>query len=403
MRILHTADWHLGIKLRDFTRETEHKLFLDWLIDCLESEKIDLLLMTGDVFDTANPSSQSLSLYYNFMAEAKKRLSHLKMLFIAGNHDSATRLEASTKLLKSLDINIVTKIHYLENGKIDYSKLIFNYADLMIAAVPFLRMIDLPELSIDQAPVEGLKRVYKDVIQQVNNICEKQTFILTGHFTMAGAKLSLDSERQIHGSIDNEVPDSLFDDSIDYLALGHLHLPQAVSGREHIRYSGSPFPLSITERNYEHQVVILDTNNPKTHQIINIPRFVEMKRIPENHQALDDIIPLINDLKNKSNEDNPELYPWLEVRVLIDGNKPGLRDQIAELLKNKAVRLVRLNIKQLASTDDNPEISVNRELKEIKPEEIFSNCYFDKFGEEVPSKWMTAFLELMSEVNEEGS
>ena len=107
MRLLHTSDWHLGQTLHDFDRGDEHQRFLNWLLDALEAEQIDALLIAGDIFDNPNPSADAQKQFYHFLTEAKRRMPHLDIVIIAGNHDSAGRLEAPASLLQVLGVTVV--------------------------------------------------------------------------------------------------------------------------------------------------------------------------------------------------------------------------------------------------------------------------------------------------------
>ena len=107
MRLLHTADWHLGQTFYQFERSYEHQCFLDWLLETLVSEAIDALLIAGDIFDNTNPSAAAQRQLYRFLAAAKRRLPKLAIVIIAGNHDSGGRLEAPTPLLEGFDITVI--------------------------------------------------------------------------------------------------------------------------------------------------------------------------------------------------------------------------------------------------------------------------------------------------------
>src|SRR5450830_1653635 len=101
MRLLHTSDWHLGQSLHNFDRHYEHQCFLDWLIDTIVAEEADALLIAGDIFDNANPSSNAQRQLYRFLQQAKTRAPGLQIVVIAGNHDSPGRLEAPGPLLEA--------------------------------------------------------------------------------------------------------------------------------------------------------------------------------------------------------------------------------------------------------------------------------------------------------------
>jgi exonuclease SbcD len=107
MRLIHTADWHLGHKLHEVDRREEHEAFLDWLVETIREREADALLMSGDVFDTANPSAEAQELWYRFLARCRRRNPDVDIVVIGGNHDSAGRLDAPNPLLRELGVQIV--------------------------------------------------------------------------------------------------------------------------------------------------------------------------------------------------------------------------------------------------------------------------------------------------------
>jgi exonuclease SbcD len=156
MRVLHTSDWHLGHTLHDVPRDHEHERFLAWLGDTLVAEAVDALVVTGDVFDTANPPASAQAHWYEFLAEARRRLPDLDVVVIGGNHDSAARLDAPTPLLRALRIHVIGAVRWLVTPgerRLDVEHLIVPLTDRTgqvaahIAAVPFLRTADLPRLA----------------------------------------------------------------------------------------------------------------------------------------------------------------------------------------------------------------------------------------------------------------
>ena len=123
MKLLHTADWHIGQLFYEFDRTYEHQKFLEWLLQTLVAQKIDVLLISGDVFDNSNPSANSIRLFYQFLNRATSQNPDLQIIITAGNHDSASRLESPKPLLESSKIHIVGIVEKDENGNPDYDKL----------------------------------------------------------------------------------------------------------------------------------------------------------------------------------------------------------------------------------------------------------------------------------------
>ena len=119
LRILHTADWHLGHSLHGQSRDYEHGRFLDWLLRTLEQRQADALLIAGDVFDSANPPAAAQAMLYRFLVEAGRRLPGLQMVLVAGNHDSPARLEAPSPILETLNVRMVGAVRRDADGRLD--------------------------------------------------------------------------------------------------------------------------------------------------------------------------------------------------------------------------------------------------------------------------------------------
>ncbi|MGZ8955926.1 MAG: exonuclease subunit SbcD, partial [Methylovulum sp.] len=283
VRIFHTADWHLGHHLHGVSRQLEHQRFLDWLLDELHSKQADALIVAGDIFDSANPSSAAQSQLYDFLVKTKTRLPNLDIVLVGGNHDSASRLDAPSPILNALGVTVVGGLSRGDQGNIDWERLLVpltNAAGEIKAwcgAMPFLRNADLPATARDGESVangmepmrpgeqdndpliSGMKTLYAELFMQLQQKAgNAESLILTGHCYMVNGAVSELSERKILGGNQHALPVELFPDDVAYVALGHLHLAQRVGVNNHIRYSGSPIPLSFDESDYPHQVVQVD-------------------------------------------------------------------------------------------------------------------------------------------------
>jgi len=260
MKLLHTSDWHLGQNFMGQSRRGEHEAFLGWLLGVIEEEAIDVLLVCGDIFDTGTPPNYALELYYNFLTH----LSRLPVTTIitAGNHDSIATLKAPKELLKVLNIHIIASGDEGEEEVIPITRE--GEMRGVVCAVPFLRE-GLIRQSLsgetltqkEKQANEGIKAYYEKSYTKAQTIRGDKVIpiIAMGHLTTVGARRS-ESEKEIYigGTLDigGEYLGAMF----DYVALGHLHLAQKV-GDEHIRYSGSPIPLSFSEAGQPKKVAII--------------------------------------------------------------------------------------------------------------------------------------------------
>lgn len=283
MKILHTADWHIGKSLHKYSLEPDNQLFLNWLILQIRERAINLLLVSGDIFDTTNPKNSALALYYNFL----KELIPLKcqVILTGGNHDSPSLLNAPRDILNLLNITVVgSATEYVEDELI----IIKNEANvpiLQVAAVPYLRDTDIRNSVAGIAYADQLTQISDGIKTHYESLANcLQTgipSIAMGHLYVRGVSTS-DSEREVH-AIGGEAAftSDNFPKAFDYIALGHIHKPQRIADSDFIRYSGSPIPLSFSERNDQKYVLELSLENGKltAPQLMEVPKFRELNRI----------------------------------------------------------------------------------------------------------------------------
>ena len=410
MRLLHTSDWHLGQTLHNFDRTWEHQRFLDWLLDTLVTEEIDALLIAGDIFDTANPSAASQRQLYHFLQQARARLPRLDIVVIAGNHDSPGRLEAPGPLLESHGTRVVGHVVRDSDGRIDLERLLVPLTDrhgevqAWCVAIPFLRPGDVPRLAVEDraegdaydAYLQGTALLYRQARElAAARRSEGQAILAMGHCHMVGGDASPDSERRIVIGGTEALPATMFGD-VAYAALGHLHLAQRVGKQEHLRYCGSPLPLSFSEVGYQHQVLRIDLEGAAARAIVPlpVPRAVELLRVPPTPAPVKEAIAALVAL------DLPERplheQPYLEVRVLLDGPEPGLRAQVEAALEGKPVRLAKIEPTRRIVTTPGLEAALTLDqLAQLQPDDIFRRLWQQRFGEDAPDDQMTAVAELV--------
>ena len=357
MRILHTADWHLGARLVERDRLPEHAAFLDWLVETLRAEKIDALLLSGDVFDAANPPQDAVGLYFDFL----KRLADLrsvKSVITGGNHDSASHLNAPRELLKRFEVHVFG--HAGEN--------IVDLGDAVVAAVPFLRERDLRQASVSEAMTDvqaqvraAIRSHYTAQLAACRTCAGKRPVIAMGHLTVLGATTS-DSERDIHVGNLGAVGADVFA-GFDYTALGHLHRPQKVAGLETVRYSGSPVALSFSEAADKKSAVVLDTHGMKI-ELIPVPATRVLTRVSVSRATL------AADLANVP------AASWAEITVKLDVPEPDLDRQVREAAAGRfeALKVLADLPDSLVSTWQH----IGPTLSELQPREVFRELLKDK-------------------------
>jgi exonuclease SbcD len=417
MRLLHTSDWHLGQTLHTFERGYEHQCFLDWLLDTLVHERVDALLIAGDIFDNSNPSAASQRQLYRFLQQARVRAPQLDIVVIAGNHDSPGRLEAPGPLLEAHGTVVIGNVARKDDGEIDLDRLLVplhgrdGTVQAWVLAIPFLRPGDVPRVAQPadgSAPIDpylhGITQLYRQAhaLAQARRL-PGQAIVAMGHCHMIDGTASLESERRIVIGGTEALPAAMFDDAIAYAALGHLHLAQRVGKQDHLRYSGSPLPLSFAEVGYTHQVVLVDLADGRATAItpLPVPRAVPLLRIPATPAPLKDVLAALVAL------DLPDLpvhaRPFLEVRVLLDAPEPSLRAQVEAALEGKPVRLAKIEPTRKASTQQEADAVLTLgQLAQMQPDDIFRRLYKQKYDADAPHEQLSAFAELMLDGGHDG-
>ena len=407
IRILHTADWHLGQTFFGYDRTQEHEHFLDWLAGVLTKNKIDVLIVAGDVFDVSNPSAASQRMFYRFIHRVTTENPRLQLVVVAGNHDSAARLESPLPLLQEMRTEIKGIVHK-QNGKIDYEHLLVELknaageVEALCLAVPFLRQGDYPVVETEGNPyAEGVKELYARLLKYaLKKRTDGQALVAVGHLLATGSEIAEKdhSERIIIGGLESVSPES-FPEQIVYTALGHIHKAQRVSGRENIRYAGSPLPMSFAEKHYHHGVVkvTLDEGWAVEIEKLEYTPLVRLLSIPATEAAAPDEV--LDELRGlELPEDEP--MPYLEVKVKLSEPEPMLRQQVEEILEGKPVRLARIvSFYRQAAEGSVEEEVLTAGLQEMNPLQIVKATFEYSYQTEMPEELVNLFQEACRTIN----
>jgi exonuclease SbcD len=411
MKLLHTGDWHLGHAFHGLERDHEFEAFFAWLLGTLERERIDALLVAGDVFDASNPPASATALWYRFLADAWRRLPGLQLVVIGGNHDSAARLDAPDPLLRQLGrMTVIGGLPRDRDGAFDPARTVVPLVARdgtvwgQVAAVPFLRPGDLPRAEGDgDDPIDGVRRVYARALEAARARREPgQALVAMGHLYMVGGQVSDLSERKILGGNLHAVPDEVFPADVSYVALGHLHLAQPVGGRETVRYAGSVLPLSFPERTYAHAAQLVEVEGGEVVSVrpLPVPRVNDVLVVPEGGpRPLAEVLERLRGLPARTGGPDQE-RPYLEVHVSLDRPEPALRRLLDDALAGREARLVRIAPPRLPGAKADEEASPS--LQDLSVEEVFRRRWAREFPGEPPAELLAAFHELVDEASRDG-
>lgn len=374
MKILHTSDWHIGRKLYNKEFEEEHQLFFDWLIEKINQEKIDILIVAGDIFDIAYPSNSSLKLYYKTLTRLQS--TSCKHIFITGgNHDAVSTLNAPQKILEYLNITVIGGATEKPEDLIFEIKNPEENIELVVCAIPFLRDKDIRksvagEIYEDRrkAISDGIAGFYQTISELTLKYSQKNIpVIATGHLFVNDANMSSDEKDLYIGGL-QQLSFKKFPQNFDYIALGHIHRPQKIGNLENIRYSGSPISLSFSEINQQKSVVMVETANNKIDiKTVDVPKFRNIIRFKGQFNEI------ITKIKNYSDEN--QLKTWAEIVVEEENYNPELirkfEDFISDI-KNIEVLNPKIIFKDNIYSSENMTDNT-KSLNEMTEIEIFDN------------------------------
>lgn len=415
MKLLHTSDWHLGQSFFTKSRKAEHQAFLHWLLEQVTAHEIDAVIVAGDIFDTGTPPSYAREMYNRFIV-AISRL-NCTLVVLGGNHDSVSTLNESKQLVACLNTHVVANVASCDanadtdsvqpsDNQIIELKNSSGVTGAILCAIPFIRPRDVIQsragesgLEKRQALGEAIKQHYHQRYQAALAVREEKQLnvpiIATGHLTALGVSQS-DSVRDIYiGTLDGFAADGF--PPADYIALGHIHRPQIVAKSEHIRYSGSPIPLSFDELKTTKQVVMVTFSGSETEAItpLEVPVFQTMAVIKGDLGTIE--------TRLKAFETVPPDQPvWLCIEVETQDYLSDLPQRIQALTEEMPVEVLQL--RRSRNTARQTLNQIEREtLAELTPEDVFAKrLELENFESEVEQlrlgRIKQQFRQIVSEV-----
>ncbi len=370
MRIIHTADWHLGQFFYSKSRAAEHQAFLDWLLAQIIQHQVDALIVAGDLFDTGSPPSYAREMFNRFVVALQP--SGCQLVVLAGNHDSVATLNESRELLACLNTRVITSATPQGEQQVLTLKQRDGTPGALLCAIPYLRPRDIlrsqagqsgreKQISLLEAIEQHYQQCYAAALAERGE--RELPIIATGHLTTVGVTKS-DSVRDIYIGTLDAFPAQAFP-AADYIALGHIHRAQRIADSDHIRYSGSPIPLSFDELGREKSVFLLDFSHQLDAVIpLTIPLFQPMQMLKGSMAEIEQLLTQFTDSEN-------EQPVWLDIEITTQEYLSDLQRRIEQLTEALPVEvlLVRRSREQrqrsLARMD-------NETLSELKVEEVFA-------------------------------
>ena len=345
MKGLHTSDWHIGRTLYGRKRYEEFEAFLNWLAETIQKEKIDVLLVAGDVFDTSAPSNRAQEIYYRFLCRvAASSCRHV--VVVAGKHDSPSFLNAPKELLKVHDVHVIGSASDAPEEEVLVLSNEQDTPELIVCAVPYLRDKDIRVVEAGESVedkerklIDGIRNHYATIAalaeQKRTEIGADIPIVAMGHlFTAGGQTVDDDGVRELYIGSLAHVTAGIFPACFSYLALGHLHVPQKVNGSETILYSGSPLPMGFGEARQQKSVCQVEFHNTAASvQLINVPVFQQLERVKGNWNGISSRILELSATGSQA---------WIEIIYEGDEVISDLRERLEAAISGTQMEIIRI-------------------------------------------------------------
>lgn len=395
MKLLHTSDWHLGRTLYGRKRYDEFAAFLDWLAAAIVEHEVDVLLVAGDIFDTCTPSNRAQALYYDFLYRvAASPCRHV--VVVAGNHDSPTFLNAPRALLKALHVHVIGSACDDLADEVLVLHDLAGEPELIVCAVPYLRDRDVRTAAAGESVedkerklLEGIRIHYAEVVaiaeQQRAALAPDIPLVGMGHlFTAGGQTIEGDGVRELYVGSLAHVTAGIFPDSLDYVALGHLHVPQKVGGSDVRRYSGSPIPMGFGEAGQQKSVCLVaiepsDGRPRVTVELLPVPVLQSLARLRGDWGSLAQRIEAMT---------VDDANTWLEVIYTGELISSDLREQLDAAVQGSRLEILR--VKNQRVTDRAlAQMADEETLDDLSVDDVFERCLA---AHDVPGEQRTELL-----------
>jgi exonuclease SbcD len=404
MKILHTSDWHIGRSLYGRKRYEEFEAFLTWLAETIQQNEFDALLVAGDVFDTSAPSNRAQQLYYRFLCRvAASSCRHV--VVVAGNHDSPSFLNAPKELLKALDVHVIGSSTESPEDEVLVLRNEQDAPELIVCAVPYLRDRDIRVAEAGESVedkerklIEGIRTHYAAVAavaeQKREELGADIPIVGTGHlFTAGGQTVEGDGVRELYVGSLAHVTAGIFPACFNYLALGHLHVPQKVNGSETIRYSGSPLPMGFGEAKQQKSVCQIEFHNTAAFvQLIDVPVFQKLERVKGDWDGISNRILELSVMNFQG---------WLE--VIYDGTEVigDLRERLEVEISGTQIEILRIKNNRIIDRVLG-QIHEEETLDDLNVNDVFERCLaVHDVPEEQRPELLQAYQEAVSSLHED--
>ncbi|NCO50772.1 MAG: exonuclease subunit SbcD [Deltaproteobacteria bacterium] len=376
MKILHTSDWHLGRTLFGQQRTAEFEAFLTWLLKTLQAQQVEVLLVAGDIFDTTTPSNRAQQLYYRFLCQvAQTGCRHV--VITAGNHDSPSFLAAPRELLRHLNVHVLTQAEEDPGAEVLELLTTDGQPELLVCAVPYLRDRDMRSAEAGESIaaketklLAAIRRHYAEVVaiaaSRRQQLATEIPLVAMGHlFAAGGQTVEGDGVRELYVGSLAHISAGIFPPEIDYLALGHLHLPQQLKGQATMRYSGSPLPMGFGEARQQKSVCLIDFDGRRAQVAqLKVPVFRSLESICGDWgQISRRLLELVAGGSDA----------WLEIVYTGSEVMTDLRERLDDVIAGSTLEILRVKNKRVLERVLGRQ-SREETLDDLDVQQVFARC-----------------------------
>jgi exonuclease SbcD len=399
MKFLHTADWHLGQNFYQYSRIEEHAAFFQHLRDTIRAEQPDLLMVSGDIFDNAMPGVEAQEFYYTSVVSLHEACSEMQIVLIAGNHDSASRLEAPNRLWRALNVTVVGSLCKTD-GQVDEAR---HVLPILQHGIPVAYIVALPHTYVGNLPHVEDPEVADDYSGRLQQLIQRlharavamrgdsnAPIFLMAHLTALSSTSGIGWDEGVGGK--EAVAIAPLADLFDYVALGHIHNP-TVLHHPKACYSGAPIPVSFDE-NYPHGILLGTWDHSLTLRRLDYPTLIPVRRIPEQPAPAEKVLAALSDFP-------AEEYAYVQANVYQEGaHSPDLKERIRQVLADKKARFceIKYTYPECESGASTLRVRDLHELRAIDPLTMARVYYEEKTGAPLSAEQEQLFLQVLAEL-----
>ncbi len=396
-KFIHTSDWHIGQNFYNYDRSEEQRDFLRQLADIVSQQAPDALLISGDIFHTSAPSNAAVNLYVEEMLNIRKACPDMDIIVIAGNHDSASRLDCDRRLWQLAHVTVLGSIARNQEGKADLDRHIIKVGDKdikgVVAAVPFAYAASFPQVEGHETDRDGRQQAYFQALLDQANAQNPDglPIVLMAHLAVKDSDFT-GHDRSMMECLEIGV----LGEGYDYAALGHIHRPQDVSGRA--RYCGTPIPVSFDEQ-CEHSVSIVTIDGHGSRPVVETRRIKNLKplhTIPAGEPV--DFESALGLLQSHDPTENA----YIRLNVKVQQYLPhGAQERAALAVEDKQCRLCDIKKTATMVIAERPTQLSIEEFNKMEPIEVANRYFVTTTGEPMTQKQQEMFNYIYRLIQEE--